>query len=726
MQRLTRTNVENTASDKWQHSQRDMRNNNLIAISDRNANLVFVNESFADFFGVAQEKWLGLSFSPGGDESLQNSESKSQQTISYKTQITGREGDSIIRWSESRLHDGQILFIGCVEDSNQGNQTILDRLINQYTDGNRAPVFEQDPAEDLSVINIEALSREANDKMRFLATMSHEMRTPLNGILGMAGLLMDTPLNPNQLAYTEAVRDSGASLLELINDLLDYSKIESGKLELDRAVFDTHALFHSVAELLSPKAAEKGIEIATVLDASVPATMRGDESRLRQILVNLAGNGVKFTDEGGVVLEAHAVPKDSNELELIVKVRDSGIGISPGDQLKIFEEFSQAEDNDEKRQEGTGLGLAIARKLARAMGGDIGVSSQAGVGSIFQVQVSMESVGSSIAHNIVGETGQDEPVILASQSKMLTQATVKQLAAVGIPHVYTALNFEDIQRYVKKYPHATLLCDSDLAIEHGKSLADLTHRSLVMLSPLVRSHLPAFRDAGFSGYLIKPVRQQSLMEQLSPKHLSKKGNATEQAPVPSSSHLENSALIESSFEHEKIQSPTIEPLSETRSTPSFPNTQNGINSVTDSEEKGHAPSNSYPLKILLVEDNRINAVLATTLIKREGHHVDVAVNGLEALKSIQNDDYDMVFMDMHMPEMDGLEASRRIRQLAGKYAQTPIIALTANAMASDRNRCLEAGMNDFLSKPFEPQDFVRMFEKWTNNSAENESFEAVS
>ena len=726
MQRLTRTNVENTASDKWQHSQRSMRNNNLIAISDRNANLVFVNESFADFFGVAQEKWLGLSFSPGGDESLQNPESKSRQTISYKTQITGRESESIIRWSETRLHDGQILFIGCVEGDNQGNQTTLDRLINQYTDGNRAPGFEQDPAEDSSVTNIEALSREVNDKMRFLATMSHEMRTPLNGILGMAGLLMDTPLNPNQLAYTEAVRDSGASLLELINDLLDYSKIESGKLELDRDFFDTHALFHSVAELLSPKAAEKGIEIATVLDASVPATMRGDESRLRQILVNLAGNGVKFTDEGGVVLEAHAVPKANHDIELIVKVRDSGIGISPGDQLKIFEEFTQAEDNDEKRQEGTGLGLAIARKLARAMGGDISVSSQAGDGSIFQVQVLMESVGSSTANNIACEAGQDEPVILASQSEMLTQATIKQLAAFGITHVYTALNFEDIQRYVKKYPQATLLCDSDLAIEHGKSLADLTHRSLVMLSPLVRSHLPAFREAGFSGYLIKPVRQQSLMEQLTPKHLSKKGNATEQTPVPLNSHLEKTVATKSSFEHAKTQSPTLEPLGENRSTPSLSNTEDRINSVTDSVKKEQALSSSFPLKILLVEDNRINAVLATTLIKREGHYVDVAVNGLEALNSIQNDDYDMVFMDMHMPEMDGLEASRRIRQLAGKYAQTPIIALTANAMASDRNRCLEAGMNDFLSKPFEPQDFVRMFEKWTNNSAENESFEAVS
>lgn len=628
----------------------------FVAIKGKDGKLKFVNETFVDFFGVPKEKWQGMSFSPSGKKAAAG-------TQTYQTKVKGQYGPATIKWVETLLDDGEVIYNGVLKTTTttaKDDQTNIDN--DDETDGN----------------------------LWFLATMSHEMRTPLNGILGMMGLLLDTNLDLNQRAYAEAVRDSGSSLLTLINNLLDYSKLEAGKVELNETTFDTHGLFHGVAELLSPKAAAKNIEIATIIDASVPAQLHGDEAKLRQILMNLAGNSVKFTDFGGVVIELKAKPVSDGSVALNVNIRDTGIGISKDAIGKIFDEFSQVKT--EISQEGTGLGLAIAQKLTNAMGGSIKAASEENVGSTFSFTVDLEAADT--VSNYKCDTS--KPVIILSRSAVLTHSIKLQLKALGIKNTKSFATIEDGTAALLKTPDATLLCDSDIAKEHGQSLSKVANRSLVLLSPLARDHLMDFKRDGLSGYLIKPIRQYSLAEQLNPAK--EQHHYSDDTPnLDNVLDSESASLQLSQHEREEINDEVTIAL----------HNQDDKPSTNITEQK-------TGLNILLAEDNRINAILATALIKREGHNVDVAINGSDALKAIHENPYDMVFMDMHMPKMDGIEASRQIRQSGGRIAQTPIIALTANAMTTDRKKCLEAGMDDFLSKPFEPSDLIKMFDKWSN------------
>ncbi len=478
------------------------------------------------------------------------------------------------------------------------------------------------------------------------------MRTPLNGIIGMTGLLLDTALEPSQRAYAESVRESGAALLALINDLLDYAKIDAGKLELDARPLSPFSLIQSVAELLSPRAADKGVEITAYVDENIPATLFGDEARLRQVLINLTGNGVKFTDSGGVSIEAHLVSKNGAAAAVRVEVRDTGIGIPEKLQAAIFDEFSQADSGAEKRKEGTGLGLAIAQKIVRAMRGDIKIESAPGEGSVFSFVIEFD----------YDEDGENErplltaPVIVATRSAVLRRSLELQLKSLGAGAIFYADSARGAHRAIEENPNAVLLCDIYLASEGAAPLAQAAGRSFVLLSPLARDRIGELREAGFEGYFIKPIRQSSLYDQLA-------GARARVAPKQPAERAEKSAPREG-------------------------------------------------FHILLAEDNQINAVLATAIIKRAGHKVDVAVNGADAVSALERGCYDVVLMDMHMPGVDGLTAARRIRKLAGEFACVPIIALTANAMASDRQKCVAAGMDDFISKPFEPDDLINTINKW--------------
>lgn len=600
----------------------DKAGSELIAICDEHGAIKFVSREFTEFFGSSVEQWLGRSFAPGGATAAAGAPT----TYRTRARFGGRE--CIVGWTETVLDGGERLYVGSPEQDARSS----------------APGRRIDDA-----------------KLKFLATMSHEMRTPLNGIIGMNALLLDTALEPNQRAYAQSVRESSAALLALINDLLDYAKIDAGRMMLDQDPFSPKSLVQAVAELLSPRAAEKGIEIAAYVDERIPSHLIGDEARMRQVLINLAGNGVKFTDYGGVLIEAHLIELTPDNARIKFNIRDTGIGIPDGMQKTIFQEFSQADSGAAKRKEGTGLGLTIANKLVAAMGGDIAVESALNAGSLFSFELTLGHKGAPAERARVERTA-----IIATRSQMLARALEMQLTSIGVHAIIHAETAADASAAMARAPGAVLLCDIYLASDGALSNLECAERSIVLLSPMARNQLDALREAGFDSYLIKPIRQSSLYEQFVG---------------------DQEKIAEKRDEHAAPAATIAKPSAIAR-------------------------------RILLAEDNQINAVLATTILKRAGHQVDVAVNGAEALEALRRADYDIVLMDMHMPEMDGLEATQAIRALAGEEARVPIVALTANAMGSEERKCFVAGMDDFLSKPFEPSDLTGMIDKWAGQQSQ--------
>ncbi len=615
----------------------------FIVLCDARDVIRFVSRSFAAAFAAptgtwSPETWHGQTFAPGV-------EAAPGASVSFRTpglkssglQAHGANTHSpadpaaAIAWRLDCLAGGEKLYAG--RPAAPGPDKPADRPVDRQSDGGKEAPAAREPGQ-----------------MKFVATISHEMRTPLNGILGMATLLLDTELSPNQRTYVDAMKQSGDGLLRLINDLLDLSKLDAGRLDLEQAPFDPHTLVQGVAELLAPRAAEKGIEIGCFIDPATPRRLLGDEARIRQSLINLAGNAVKFTLTGGVAIEASAEP-DPAGVRLICVVRDTGVGIDLAAAPRLFDEFAQADADAARRSEGAGLGLAITRRLARAMGGDVAVRSAPGKGSVFTLTILVES-GGPWPELIRIEA---PPVVIATRSTILARITRLQMQAFGADKVRLIDDPKDAAFALKEWPGALFLCDFEVAEVLSPDTVALAGRAIVLSPPSARGTVEGLRLKGFESYLIKPVRHATLMREVArgPRR--------------------------------------AEPARESRP---------------------QAASHGRALKILLAEDNQINAVLATTLLRRAGHKVDVAENGVEAVAAAETGAYDLIFMDMHMPAMDGLEASRRIRALNGPVSETPIVALTANAMAADRQKCLAAGMNDFLSKPFEPADLARMLAKW--------------
>jgi signal transduction histidine kinase/CheY-like chemotaxis protein len=589
----------------------------LIVLCDGGDAIRFVNRKFAQVFGAPAASWLGRAFAPcepgsPGDVRL------------FKTSAKAADGDLLIEWRGEVLSSGERLYEGFIQTS---------------------------PARSDEIRVVRAPDNEAESRIQFIATISHEMRTPLNGILGMSARLLDTDLTPNQRAYVEAVRQSGANLLALTNDILDFSKLDAGKLDFESAPYDPYGLVQGVTEILSPRAAEKSIEIASFVDPATPRRLLGDESRVRQILLNLAANAVKFTKKGGVAIELHTEQSVEGE-RLVGVVRDTGVGIAREAQSSIFEKFMQADSDAGRRALGTGLGLAISRRLARAMGGDITFKSKEGKGSVFTFSVN----AGPAAERSTPARVDAPPIVVVTGSSILSRVFRLQLQSFGVANFRFVDDVKEAAFALHENPGALLLVDHSHAGDGVDEALDAASRALVLLSPNERSAIEPLRRKGFDGYLIKPVRQSTLM-----REIARGGRRIEAAP--SSIRAEPATI-------------------------------------------------SRVLNILLAEDNQINAVLATTLMRRAGHRVDVAQNGEEAIAAVSGGAYDLVLMDMHMPVCDGLEASRRIRALGGEAAKIPIVALTANAMPADRQKCIAVGMNDFLSKPFEPTDLHAMLAKW--------------
>ena len=492
---------------------------------------------------------------------------------------------------------------------------------------------------------IKAFARE-----RALATLSHEIRTPLNGVLGMAGLLSRTKLDPTQAAYVEALSESGEHLLGLVNDVLDYAKLGSGKIVLDASPTDVERLLQSVAELLSPRAHAAGIDIAWAAAPSLPLVLT-DDGRLKQILFNLAGNAVKMTAAGGVLVTAEIVGQRQGRIRLRFGVRDTGPGLSAEAQARIFEEFEQTAEG--ARAGGAGLGLAIVRRLAGAFGGKVGVDSRAGEGALFWFEAGFkiaEPAAQPLA--LTGLT-----VAIASGCEIVREAARRQVEASG----GRGLTFADPHEAARQAPRdAVLLVDPPSGAI--PSAPPPGRPALVLLTPEARDKIDAWRAAGYAGYLIKPLRRASL-----------------EARVLAATAVGASAA---------------------------PATSQTAGGFDERAEAGFARG----VRVLLAEDNPVNAMLAQALLGREGCLVTRAVNGEEAVKALAGAAFDLILMDVRMPGMDGIAATRVLRAQAVK---TPILALTADAFEDDRRACLDAGMDDFLTKPLDSAALRGALGNWT-------------
>lgn len=488
--------------------------------------------------------------------------------------------------------------------------------------------------------------RAAEDALRakttLFATLTHELRTPLNGILGMAGLLDLGKLEPNAKSYVGAIKQSGELLLDLITEILDYSRLEAGGVSLESAPFDPEATMQDVAELLSPKARDKGLEIAVTVRGDAPLRVMGDDGRLRQILFNLAGNAVKFTETGGVTLEM--APRPNGRLRF--NVRDTGPGVAPEKQTLIFEEFVQADAGVARRHGGAGLGLAIVKKLALAMGGEVGLVSKPGFGANFWVELPLPAV-----------EGGNPPLSLAGLRTCVVSESA--LVAHALRATLISLGAAIVEREAQP---DVILFDWREGVD-GEEIDAMRRsaRGLIALAPQERREaIEQCRAAGIAHYTLKPIRRRSLAERI------------------------KVALGEADrvvVEHVK--------------------------------QADAAPLALTGLRVLLAEDNPINALLARTLLTRAGCVVTGAQDGEEAVAAASAAVYDLILLDIRMPRLDGLQAAERIRAGQGPSARAPIVALTADAGDEERARAFQVGMDDFITKPIDSGRLLAVAARFT-------------
>jgi PAS domain S-box-containing protein len=665
---------------QWQLNENEQRyralldaQEDMILRRDENGRLTFVNKAFLAAFGFAAEEVLGTVFAI---EALDGAEPPPLATTDeirqqrYAQEVRTARGPRWIEWEERLVAaaDGSSLEVQCV-----------GRDITEQRTAEAQLAEARDQAE--------AANRA---KSRFLAAMSHEIRTPMNGILGMASLLLDTQQTPEQQTYARAIDQSARTLLALIDEILDFSKIEAGKLELNETPFAIEACVQGVVELLAPRAHEKGLEIAWSADPQLPKSVSGDEVRVRQILLNLLSNAVKFTDTGGVCVTAAAKsdPSAYDQVGIEIVVEDTGIGMSHEDMQGLFAEFEQADAAVRRSDGGTGLGLAISMQLARAMGGGISVMSAPGKGSTFTLELPLKRSAPPAAEvadrGAMAATGR---VLLAFDRPLERRALGYALTSAGVRAAEADFGAAELALEAAAHagePFDRLVVDgAQGASSAGRLLAQARHlnrkqkvRGIVLVNVLARAGLSEFRAAGFDAYLVRPVRPASMMMQL------------------------------------------------------------GLNGPLGGDEPGAvaaaaaaggpATARGRTRRVLLAEDNEINALLAKRVLEKSGCEYVAVANGEEAVAAVRRAvdgeaaAFDLVLMDIFMPRLDGIEAARAIRDLyaapeAGRAP--PIVALTASAFAEDKKRYLEAGMDDYLAKPFDKAGLEAVLVRWFGQTA---------
>ncbi|MGE5469159.1 MAG: response regulator, partial [Bacteroidota bacterium] len=627
-------------------------------LKDAEGRYIRLNRAFELFFSTRREQYIGRTLhdllSPE-DAALHASKDRElmqkpgMQT--YEAVVHGRDGvrhDAIYRKAALTRLDGQVYgLLGVIID-----------------------ITERKQAESEVLLAKEAAEAASRAKSEFLANMSHEIRTPMNGIIGMTDLALDTALSDEQREYMAIVKSSAESLLTIINDILDFSKIEAGKLLVEHIAFDLHRLLAESLKPLSLRAHEKNIELLCEVLPEVPRHVMGDPGRIRQILINLVGNAIKFTEKGEIALRVSVNARDGNSASLHFAVRDTGIGIAPEKQQLIFDAFSQEDSSTTRRYGGTGLGLSISRRLVGLMGGEMWLASELHKGSTFHfsIQLQIDKAPTIAPANAVTLRGRRILVVDDNDTNrrilagMLAAWEVEPTVVASGPAAYALLR-EDGP------PFDCLLLDAHMPEMDGYQLAALLRRSFAALPPMLMLSSGAMRgdaqrcqEAGIAGFFSKPIAAEELLAAL----CRVLDSAIDDAAAPASGPLV---------------------------------TRHSLREAQRS------------LDVLLVEDHPVNQKLAVGLLEKWGHAPVVAQNGQEAVVRYAERAFDIVLMDMQMPVMDGIEATRIIRSNP-RHESLPIIAMTANAMASDRQLCLNAGMNDHIAKPIDPDQLFGVLLRW--------------